>query len=371
MRVLILIFAVLSVNLSYAQKFKPTADFRFRVEQDWANIRQDGSMQDPRTRFRYRFRFGFDYAWSDEITFGARIRTGAPGNQQDPQLTLGAGYEEFDVLPIGFEKVYFQYQKKWFTTWLGKNTFPFYKQHELFWSDNVYPEGVYVSAADTTASNYLNSVQLGLGHFVIRVNGKGLDTDAYFQGAQLKTQHFNKRLTLSNSLYYFSGLDNIPDGSGTYTIDYLIFSPGFNLQLLNSGLLHLEFDYYNNLMNLANNDSIPVNLNNQTQGIVAALEYGKLKEKGDWKVKTTFTYLERYSAVDFIAQNDWTRWSYSSQGSPAGRLTNFQGIEFMAGYAINKKFTLKTRYFFVEQLVPYGNFKESGNRIRFDLDIGF
>ena len=101
------------------------------------------------------------------------------------------------------------------------------------------------------------------------------------------------------------------------------------------------------------------------------LVLGKFEEKKDWTIRVYYSYLQRYSAVDFLAQNDWARWDYSDQGSPAGRLTNFQGLELKAGYVINKTFKLNVRYFLVEQLIPYGVASETGSRIRLDLDIGF
>ena len=74
-------------------------------------------------------------------------------------------------------------------------------------------------------------------------------------------------------------------------------------------------------------------------------------------------------AVDFLAQNDWARWDYSSFGSPDGRLTNYKGFELVGSYMLqdNMKFTIK--YYWVEQLVPLGDFLETGQRIRFDIDI--
>tara|TARA_Y100000385_G_scaffold14347_1_gene14638 strand:+ start:2748 stop:3017 length:270 start_codon:yes stop_codon:yes gene_type:complete len=86
---------------------------------------------------------------------------------------------------------------------------------------------------------------------------------------------------------------------------------------------------------------------------------------------TSYAKLQKFSAVDFLAQNDWVRWDYSSSGSPDGRLTNFSGIELVAGYKINEKVSLKMKYYFVEQLIPLTNNKENGSRIRLDLDVKF
>ena len=54
-------------------------------------------MRDDRSRLRYRLRFGFEYQLTPWSSFGARIRTGLPTKQQDPQLTLGDGFKEFST----------------------------------------------------------------------------------------------------------------------------------------------------------------------------------------------------------------------------------------------------------------------------------
>ena len=127
-----LVLAVLLPTVSLAQvdtvqttKLTFTGDFRFRVEHDWNSRKPDGTNRDNRSRLRYRLRFGFRYQYNSRISFGARIRTGDPRKQQDPQLTLGDGFKEFNTLPIGFEKVYVNFEFNDYTIWLGKNTFPF------------------------------------------------------------------------------------------------------------------------------------------------------------------------------------------------------------------------------------------------------
>ena len=138
---LIVVNLVISITLSaqidsLQSKLSFKADFRFRVEQDWNSKKSDGTFRDDRTRFRYRLRTGVEYQdkW---YNIGFRIRTGNPSKQQDPQLTLGEGFKEFGSLPIGLEKAYFLGKRNTFKFWVGKNTFPFEKSNELFWSDNV------------------------------------------------------------------------------------------------------------------------------------------------------------------------------------------------------------------------------------------
>jgi len=360
--------AVSAQTDSLKSKLSFNTDFRFRVEEDWHSKKADGTFRDNRTRFRYRWRAGVFYE-DNWYRTGFQIRTGQPGKQQDPQLTLGDGSNEFGTLPIGLEKVYFQGKWNTFMFWVGKNTFPFEKSNELFWSDNVYPDGLFLGKGFRINSSIIDSVDIRGGHFVMSAAGKSLSQDAYFQGYQTYVKFLENRFELFPSLYLFKNIPNIPDGNETFEIDYTILHVGTRLNLIKKPLLDIEFDYYKNLQDYSQNNSIPASLKEQNSGIVIGLKYGTLKQKGDWLFKATYANLERYSAVDFMAQNDWARWDYSSFGSQDGRLTNFNGIELVAGFMIAKRASMKMKYYVIEQLIPYGATKETGSRIRLDLDV--
>lgn len=374
---LLIFFLLLAPGLSaqsdsLINKLSFTGDFRFRVEQDWDSRKSDGTYRDDRTRFRYRFRFGMNYQYNEWASFGMRIRTGQWNKQQDPQLTLGHGFEEFGTLPIGFEKVFFKASGKNWTTWLGKNTFPFEKQNEIFWSDNVYPEGVYVGYKKTfDKDGFMDEIGVKSGHFVISSRGQSLDLDSYFQGFQVYSRQWENRVKLFADFYYFNRMPDIPDGFETTFINYSIGHLGGEVKILKKHNLSWQGDFYYNFEDYTNEFAIATALREQNQGWSTAVLFGGLENKGDWKIKLTYTRLERFSAVDFLAQNDWIRWDYSSYGSPDGRLTNFEGIELKLGYAINKRFNLLATYFTGRQLVKYGPFAETGSRVRFDLNIGF
>tara|TARA_R110000787_G_scaffold17143_2_gene54099 strand:- start:4313 stop:5455 length:1143 start_codon:yes stop_codon:yes gene_type:complete len=380
MRYLILLFFFLALASSkiYAQsdsssvkKLSFTGDFRFRVEQDWNSRKSDGTYRENRSRLRYRFRFGANYQVTEWAEFGMRIRTGFREKQQDPQLTLGEGFKEFSSVPIGFEKLFFKAQYGNFMGWLGKNTFPFEKQNELFWSDHVYPDGVFISGKFPLENSLINSIQVNTGHFILASSGSTFDQDQYLQGIQLTTKYWNNRLTLFPSFYYFHQMPNIPDGNETFNLDYSILHIGAKAKVVKKPQVEVGVDYYYNLENLSQNDSIPQAFKNQKNGIIASINFWELKSRGDWVIGSTFSYIEKYAIVDFFAQNDWVRWDYSSNGSPDGRLSNFKGLELNAAYLIRKNFRLKMRYFMVDQLIAFGTSKETGNRIRLDLDIGF
>ncbi len=346
-----------------------SADFRLRTEPDWNSRKSDGSYRDDRIRFRFRVRAGLNYKPKEWASFGIRFRSGYPEKQQDPHLTFGDGYHEFESVPIGFDKLFFKANYKWFEGWLGRNTFTFEKQNELFWSDNVALDGVFLSAEFETAQNWINSVKYSGGIFTMFNSFSTFDNDSFIGILQLRTLHWNKRLKVFPTFYQFNSMPDIPDGNESYRFNYSIVQLGSKALILEKPKITLGLDLYRNLQNYDNNTSIPDALKGQKSGMVASIVYGDLAKKGDFSLGTFFIYLERYAAVDFITQNDWARWDYSAQGSRDGRLTNFKGLEIMTGYRLTKRLQLKIRYFMVEQLIPYGTALENGNRVRLDIDF--
>jgi predicted porin len=173
------------------------------------------------------------------------------------------------------------------------------------------------------------------------------------------------------SFYYFSEMAHIPDEYPGYALNYSIGHFGLKYTILPKSQLTFAIDGYTNFEDYNSHDSIPKALQNQTSGFTTSLAFGTLKKKGHWLFKATYGYIERYSAVDYFAQNDIVRWDYSNYGSPDGRLTNYQCIELVAGYAITEQLSLTAKYYMAEQLVSYGTALENGMRFRFDIDIRF
>ncbi len=349
-----------------------TGDFRFRIEHDWNSRRPDGSYRTNRSRLRYRFRFGLNYQLNHWASFGGRVRTGNLNDQQGPHVTLGGSTGEFRLVSLGFEKLFFQYKKDRISGWIGKNTFPFKKLNELFWNDNVFPEGVALRwQIPVDQVPYVDQLRLNAAHFIIASRNTTFDQDSYMQGIQLVSTHWQKRLQLFPGFYSFNALSNIPDGQGTYSMPYRILHLGGNVKLIDQWPLELGFDYYHNMESYMAMDSVSTQLKDQNQGYVVSLKWGKLRQKNDWHVHLYYAYLERFSIVDYFAQNDWARWDYSNFQATGSRLSNFQGVEINIGYAFDQQFNLILRTYFVQQLVPYGAVRENGDRIRLDLNIKF
>jgi hypothetical protein len=345
------------------------SDFRFRLEQDWDSQNQNNGFREDRLRMRYRARFGAKYQHNDWASVGVRLRTGEINKQQDPHLTLGDGPREFGTIPVGFETMYFNIKKNRNTAWIGKNAFPFSKNNELLWSNNVFPEGVYYKRDFLRAKDFGNEYALSLGHFIISTGNTSFEDDSYLQAFQLDMKFKNCGVELFPAFYSFKNIADIPDGNESFLMDYSILYLGTKIKISESKKLSLLLDYFVNLEDLDGINEINPDLREEKMAYSAGLAYGKLSEEGDWKVNLNYAYVEKYAAVDFLAQNYWARWDYGSQGSPDSRMTNFHGLELQVAYAIDPKTIVNIRFFRVEQIANEALTKETGSRVRLDLDI--
>ena len=172
-------------------------------------------------------------------------------------------------------------------------------------------------------------------------------------------------------IYNLRNIPNIPDGNHSFELDYSIIHIGAKLKALKSKNLFVDFDFYQNIEDYRSNENISDAFSEEKTGYSIGIQFGSFKQTKDLKFKITYAKLEKYAALDYMAQNDWARWDYSAFNSPDGRLTNFKGFEIMAGYSLGKKMNLKIRCFKVDQIKTLSAVKENGNRIRIDFNIGF
>ena len=348
-------------------------DMRFRAELDFDGERSNGNDYDDRFRLRYRARLGFYYRWSNYVGFGARIRSGNISDQQGPHVTLGGDAGEFGLIPLGFDKAFIELKHPRIKGWVGKNNFPFWKQNELYWNDNTIPEGAFAGTRVHLTKNKSTTLHLRAGHFVVRHSGRLLNEDAFLSAGQAHLVYTGKRigLNLASGFFYFNNVPLVPDGSLQTGVDYPISITSAELKFGANRPMAVGLDYLHNFDDSGYNDTPDWPYAGENTGMVLNLKYGSLQRKGDFLVHLYLASLERYSAVDYFAQNDWARWDYSSFGVAGSRLTNFQGVELRCGYAFGKRFKVVARGYLVEELVATGAGRAYGSRARIDLDIGF
>ena len=97
----------------------------------------------------------------------------------------------------------------------------------------------------------------------------------------------------------------------------------------------------------------------------------QLKDKKNYMLGVYYAHIEKYSVVDYFAQDDWLRWGYSSASGT--RSSNFDGVELRAGYAFGPKFNLLARTYLCNGIVantPQSDI-ETADRFRLDLNIAF
>ena len=277
------------------------------------------------------------------------------------------------MVEIGLEKLFYQYKSKKVKAWIGKNTFPLKKLNELFWNDNVFPEGIGLNyAVYSSNESFLNALTLNAGHFIIQSTGQTFNKDRFAQFFQLDFTFLNERVSFFPAFYVFRNLGNIPDGQETFELDYSILHLGADFKVSKKPEFSLGLEYYSNVEDYANHQFILSQFKDQRQGGVISAKLGSLKKKGDWHFHLYYAHLQRFAIVDYFAQNDWVRWDYSSQGASGSRITNFQGFEFQIGYLIKENFNLILRAYTVTSLVSLENeFEERGQRVRLDLNIKF
>jgi hypothetical protein len=120
-------------------------DFRLRFESDWDSKRANGTEREDRSRLRIRARFGARIDPNPYVSFGVRLRTGSRESQQSPHFTIS----DFSGNATGpksvvFDKWYAKVKYEGVSAWGGRNSFPFWKQNELFWDDDATPAGLAV-----------------------------------------------------------------------------------------------------------------------------------------------------------------------------------------------------------------------------------
>jgi len=359
-------------GLELTDKLKLSGDVRFRSEQDWNSQKSDGSFRKDRSRLRYRLRFGFNYKWSDFIQFGGRIRSGNPSDQQSPHNTIGS---EMEPGSFSIDKAFISGKYDMFWWNLGKSSFPFWKQNELFWDDDVIPEGASFGGNFKTDKF---QIRPAFGAFIINTSSNFFGTDSKLIAGQIaiKGKLSSVNIEFGTGIYIFDKLPTQNDGTSEEVIDYNIFNSGLKLGFDIGLPLSFGFDYMINLTDYSKDkykDIVPDQFKEEKTGFIANITLGSLKNEGEWLIGYYYTQLAKYSVVDYLAQDDWLRWTYN--GATGARSSNFGGHEFRLAYSFGKGFNCVLRTYLVDALVKKGGDTdkalESANRLRLDFNIKF
>ncbi|MFQ5534440.1 MAG: putative porin [Sphingomonadales bacterium] len=351
-------------------QFKVTADFRARLESDWASQRSNGVKRDDRTRARIRTRLGVNYNATDHFSLGIRMRTGSDDSHQSPHITvLDFNNNDTGDADVNLDKWFLKAKVNGFSSWIGRNSLPYWKQNEFFWSDDVTPAGIGASystkfdSAKLTVNGGYFSLPVGMQDFAGNLGVGQIVFATDLQGAAV---------TAAGGVLIFDANPGDVDATrllnGNGARDYTIWTGGLQVKFKAGGLgqpITLGFDYMHNSEDYSVTDPDPFTVANRGErdGFAGSIKLGKLKEKGDWLAAYYYAHIETLAVNSSYAQDNWVRWGSATEV----RASNLKGHEFRLAYAIRKNLNAVARFYVADAITTI----EDGNRFRLDFNYKF
>lgn len=293
-------------------RLKLYGDFRLRHESDFRNDQPD------RHRERLRLRMGVNYQLSDEVLLGMRVVTGDPEDPNSPHVTLGDGFDKFE---LNFDRAFLTYRPaalegSWFTA--GKFSHPFYQNPvygELVWDADIQPEGVALGKRISGSGSWKGlDVTLG-GYSVVE---QARDSDAFEWVSQVSSdvpmpEGMSSRLAVG----YYLLSDATPDDAttllgengGNATVDQ--DGDGAPDDFLSQfGVLDaigtVTFQREDSPLVLAGEFILNTRADqDQDQGWAIGFSYGSSARKGDWRLDYQWQVVEQDAVFSPFSQDDF------------------------------------------------------------------
>ncbi len=317
--------------VSVGDKFSLFGDFRFRYEID---TREDAGVKSARDRARIRARFGFKYAWSENVSFGMRLRTESDNNQSPHQTLglLGGGAGNRQDFGIDRAHIDIKFMDGGFL-WLGKHGISFWEQNEGFWDGDIQPEGA--GAGYKMKIGEAGSLLVQAVHTLLNENGTsdghgifeddfGDTIQAVFTGAAGDLGYTGAVGALFVTEQSFGG---VPGGSSIYVIISGQVKAKISQVPIKFGVDYLFSNY--DIAEFGVNDVLGTPNNDNNQGVIINL--ASKYQKYGFKVEYYYIELNAVPAQGALAQDDFP---FSS---------NFKGFKFQVSREIGKGFNVDLR----------------------------
>lgn len=341
------------------------ADLRTRYEKDFGVTGKR-----DRDRLRYRLRGNISATPADWLEAGARIVSGDPSDAQSPHQTLGGN---FGKKLISVDRAYALFRKPqdgenltrdtWF--WAGKNGFPFRSRNEMFWDEDVNPEGVSLRAAYKDIIGEGSRATITGGWFLLDpLDVQFTDMPWIGAGEFLASKPLGS-IGLTASAGYFTSNDPAGSNARLEGVERDLLAVDFELGLISRPLTIGGSLCLNTADTPDTGDQ--AKYHGEDLGLVAGIAYGRLKSERDWLAGLHWARIEKWSVFGRLAQDDWWRFGGSADGQSWTDASNQQGFELRLAYAVHEKANLMLRQYVVTEIV--GN--RDANRVRLDLNVKF
>ncbi len=311
------------------------ADFRYRYD-----YLDDEAAEEPRQRHRIRARGALTARVDEDVLLGFGVASG----DEDPistNQTLGNASSTKDWR---LDLAYFQWNltEQWQLVG-GKYVNRIYRPegYPLLWDGDLRPEGLNLHFEEG-----LFFANLGYNIIESDNRGGGQDTAEYITLSLGQDFIFDERalLRIGGGYYLFNtkgkgrldagrSFGNSVDEAGAYLYDYR------ELELFAEYHFGLAGEEAILFMDLVQNQDAP----EQNLGYAVGLHYGRIEEKGDFKLGIAYQALEADAVFGGFTDSDF-----------AGGGTDNQGQVYTAVYAIRERVVFSVTYFDTE----YGEFSQ-------------
>lgn len=351
---------------AWAENLKFSGDFRLRYVNDsynWGDSATSGERKD-RNRARFRLRFGFVKTWmDDQLEVGFRLansefNSSYPGNN-DPTSTNSTFGNDWSKKPIWIDLAYAKYAPKWapgFSITGGKMKNPMLL-NDVFLDDSVNPEGFWAEYKPRFG-NFEPFV--GSGYFILNEvsQSTAATSTAPYVPAHDSTMwavqggvgynfspDFKYAIGVLYQDYEAYNLAFGPAGAGnkSYTRgnDVLTKIPGFRIVDITNRfdfkVLNVPWTtFFDWAYNLDNSD-VAGAYNNQSNAVVAGVNIGQNKKKGDWSLRYRYAYLQGNSIPGYFAWSDFGN-------------SDRKGHVFGGGYSLTDDLTALVTVFITEPI---------------------
>lgn len=340
-------------------KVRLAGDLRFRMESDFDGERADGAPQSDRTRGRARARLTGAVQARPWMLVAARLRTGAVGSQQSPHVTLfdlnGNPLGDRHIVP---DQYYLQLSSGRNRLWAGRSQFPFWRQNEIFWDDDVTPTGVSGKVFIPGAGG---SLQLIAGLFTLPDGA--VRTQGALKAVQLLSEtHVESRkihLKAAAAFYDIDGRHGVRRLRPEFAVrDYSIVHSGTEIGLDGFRVpIRIGAEWMRNL-----NDSGPSH-EKRNSGYLVFAALGKADRPRAASVAYTYARIEKWAIHPSYGQDDWFRWGTATQTDSS----DFKGHEWRLDYRLSDHLSVMGRAFSVDALSD----SKRAKRLRLDLNYRF